>query len=204
MSAHVEIKRQLAVYRNLGAQARQAVDAHIARCVTCEAQKTAYDRMDSVLAAMDDPAPPPRLSAAMTAILNDEIGGTERERGVGGRLVLRRALLPATLALLVIVLVWLVIQANTPAKHGIAETPSLTASATPVALASPGRWRASNPMDVAALLATRYPAHSRAEARLFVTFAAAPRSRTLPNPSELTPAAATRVVDLSGHGAAYP
>ncbi|MCX6031354.1 MAG: hypothetical protein NT169_18905 [Chloroflexi bacterium] len=161
MRGHTEIEQQLAIYRSLTVAGQQAVDAHIRTCAACAARQTAYAEMDGSLARLQDPRPPAGLSRALDAIARGEKPASRGRAKASGRpLWPRRVFVPVGLALLLILGVWLVAQIVTPIRHEIAETPSVTPTATPLALASSqlgGAVIGSDPPD---RYATRRPERS--------------------------------------------
>jgi hypothetical protein len=138
MKRHAEIEKLLAVYRGLDAAGRSAVDVHVRSCAACAARQAAYMEMDSRLAGLADPRPSARLSSALDAILR----GARLPGRMPGRVPDRprwpqRLLVPVGLLLLLIFGIWLVVRLAMPPERTLAETPSVTPTATPLALASP-------------------------------------------------------------------
>jgi hypothetical protein len=138
MRGHIEIEKQLAIYRGLTAAEQRSVDAHVGSCGACAARQAIYAEMDGLIASLTDLRPSARLSQGLDAILRGERPTSREQANLAGRsLWLRRVFVPVGLALLLILSVWLVAQIATPIRHQIAETPSVTPTATPLALASP-------------------------------------------------------------------
>jgi anti-sigma factor RsiW len=138
MRGHTEITHQLAIYRSLNEDEQRAVDAHVRTCSICTARQAAYVEMDGALARLQDPLPPVRLARALGAIARGEKPASRTSAQASDKLLWpRRVFVPVGLALLLIFGVWLVTQLATPVRHEIAETPSVTPTATPLALASP-------------------------------------------------------------------
>ncbi len=161
MRGHTEIEQQLAIYRSLNADEQRAVDAHVRTCSVCAARQTAYAEMDGSLARLQNPRPSAGLSRALDAIARGERPASRgRVKASSRPLWPRRVFVPVGLTLLLVLGVWLVAQIVTPIRHEIAETPSVTPTATPLALASPqlsGGLIASDPPD---RYATRRPERS--------------------------------------------
>ena len=85
-----------------------------------------------------------------------------RARTVGARFP-RQVLLPAGVLFLLLLSVWLMMRVSMPVDHGVAQTPSVTPTETPTAVASPQNPGASGSAELLSWLATRYPAPPASE-----------------------------------------
>lgn len=158
MNRHVEIEKLLAVYSTLDESELRIVDEHATGCSLCAARRSAYAEMDAHLAGLPDPRPSADLSNALNAILQgDRPKNRPRVIVSDPRLAYRRVLLPVGLLLLLILCAWLIMRASTPIDRGIAETPSVTPTMTPAAMASPPRQTAISSVDKVGWLANRDP-----------------------------------------------
>jgi hypothetical protein len=143
MSGHTEIEIQLVIYRDLKTAEQRLVDAHVGSCSACAARQAMYAEIDGLIASLTDPRPSARLSQRLDAILRGERPTRRAPASLFGWAPSwrpprpMRVFVPIGLALLLILSVWLVAQITTPVRHQIAETPSVTPTATPLALASP-------------------------------------------------------------------
>jgi hypothetical protein len=191
MKGHIAIEKQLAIYRSLNAGEQRAVDAHVRTCGICAARQTAYTDMDGALARLQDLRPPARLSRALDAIVRGE-KPARRDLGQASSRPLwpRRIFVPVGLALLLILGVWLVAQLVTPLRHQIAETPSVTPTATPLALVSPTLRQATS--DAVAWRGTQPPDQATSPATAGAHVPTAALAAT-----QLTPAAFVRALPLS-------
>ncbi len=161
MRSHTEVEQQLAIYRSLNADERRAVDVHARTCGVCAARQTAYAEMDGSLARLQDPRPPARLLRALDAIARGEKPASRARAQASGRPRWpTRVFVPVGLALLLILGVWLVAQIVTPVRHEMAETPSVTPTATPMALASPQLGIGPAASDLPDWYVTRHPVPS--------------------------------------------
>jgi anti-sigma factor RsiW len=158
MRSHREIEKLLAVYNALDASELRIVDEHTRTCGVCAARRSAYAEMDAHLAGLPDPRPSADLSNALSAILQGD-RPTSRQRVIASdpRLTSRRVLLPVGLLLLLILTAWLIMRISAPVHRGIAETPSVTPTMTPAAMASPQRQAAISPVDQVGWLSNRDP-----------------------------------------------
>jgi predicted anti-sigma-YlaC factor YlaD len=161
MNGHAEMRKLLAVYDSLDAAARRAVDAHVKICPGCMAQQKAYAEMDARLVRLVDPQAPATLAAGLDGILRGERPQPRSHADVRERRwSARRMWMPAGLLLLLILGVWLVMRVSTPVDHSVAQTPSVTPTATPVASASPQGQGAAVTAESLSWLATRQPVPS--------------------------------------------
>jgi len=183
---HAEIQKLLAVYSGLDATERSAVDAHTRTCRACADRRAAYAEMDARLAALVDPAPPASLSKSLAHILHGEQSKARGRAATGDRRwSSRRVLVPAGLLLLLILSVWLIMRASTPVDHEIAQTPSVTPTSTPIALASPQEHHEIVSLELLSWLATRYPASPESGTAGYATAASPDERDSFPS----TPAA---------------
>lgn len=157
MRSHGEIKKLMAVYHTLDAAELRSVDEHVRTCAACAVRRAAYAEMDAHLAGLSDPKPSTKLSNAFNAILlGDRSIGRPRAIEPDGR-TYRRVLLPAGLLLFLLFAVWFIMRLSAPVHQGIAETPSVTPTMTPVAMAPPRHQAAISPVDQGGWLANRDP-----------------------------------------------
>ncbi|MBM4460030.1 MAG: hypothetical protein FJ011_20100 [Chloroflexi bacterium] len=177
MNGRHETVMLLAVYRSLNPAEQQAIHSHVASCRACALRRAAYTEVDRQLASLSAPELPASLSKPLAAVLAaraaprggaavaSRVGNpsefrarssrTRRQPGCAAAreqrspVVFRRALLPIGVFVLLTLGVWLVIRAVRPTQIQLAETPSVTPTATPLALATaPGLALASPQRDI--------------------------------------------------------
>lgn len=154
MSTHADIERMLAVYRSLDELQRRDLDAHVKVCSTCSDRWAVYELIDEQLAGLASPAP-----RSLAAIRAEVLRGPYLERLAPERAIghfFRQLMLPAGVLLILIVAVWLLLQLTAPMNGSVAETPSVTPSATPVVFASPQ----PTPIALVALRPVGHPARA--------------------------------------------
>ena len=135
MKAHADIQRMLAVYPSLDRVQQRIVDEHVGVCRACAEVRSAYRALDQQVAGLNNLPLPLTLAGRWSAPVR-------AERRAGGSspwltpVLLPRVVLPVVLLLILACGVWLLIHLSSPTSPGIAETPSVTPSATPIVLAS--------------------------------------------------------------------
>ena len=122
---HRKIKKLLAVYRNLGAAERNALDEHLRSCSSCAASLAAYEEMDRALAALPDPQPASQLLATLEVVAATHANQPQQTSRPRGQTRAARPwgwLAPAGLLLILAVLAALgVYQWAAPGKPGATE-----------------------------------------------------------------------------------
>jgi hypothetical protein len=135
MKAHVHIHRMLAVYPGLDNVQQRVVDEHIALCPACAEVRSAYQAMDQTLAGLEDARLPLALACGWSVSFRTERRPNDFPRWSIPTLM-QRIVLPLVILLILACGVWVLVRLSTPRSPGIAGTPSVTPSATPVVLAS--------------------------------------------------------------------
>lgn len=115
MKGHNKIRANLAVYDSLPVAEQAELDRHLRECSACAEQLAAYRRMDQKLARLHDPWPGPQVAHTVEAALNGRPAPASRPRPVQTRensatgapsFVFSRLLLPAAMALVFAISVW--------------------------------------------------------------------------------------------------
>ncbi len=69
MSEHSQVERQIAIYRELSAAERRAVDRHVQHCAACARTQAVYQAMDGALVRLPMPVPDAGLRSGFYAVL---------------------------------------------------------------------------------------------------------------------------------------
>jgi hypothetical protein len=137
MSKHNQVEQQLAIYRELSAAERQAVDRHVQNCAACARTQAVYQAMDRALVHLPTPVPDASLRPGFYAAL----AGAQPPQPLLTLVMGRLPALAAQLVLLVVLLVlgWTVWQGvdewmAQPAETAVSvtNTPEPTPTATTV------------------------------------------------------------------------
>lgn len=128
MKGHEEIERILASYRDVSAEERARVDAHVANCPNCAARLATYDEVDAKLTALPQPRLPARLKRPLAAVI------AERARpaasGNASGFVFGRSLAPAAAVVFVLIALTVVLASLDSTRIPVTSTPTLTLTTT--------------------------------------------------------------------------
>jgi hypothetical protein len=130
MNVHSDIQRMLAVYPSLDGVQQRAVDAHVRSCLACAEARSAYLAMDQQIADLDALELPPALSHRWSGAVREWPRRSDI-RSQSTTQLWQRVVLPIVLLLALAFGVWLLTRVSSQGSPGIAETPSVTPTATP-------------------------------------------------------------------------
>lgn len=134
MRRHTKYERLSAVYRELDPAERTSVDAHVRECSSCAARLAGYEQVDQSLQALPDLRLPAWLQRPWTRVSAGRGLAGSDQRGLGGiRAVFGRALLPASLIIVLVVGACLLFLSVTGDDLVVTATPTLTLTLTPTA-----------------------------------------------------------------------
>ncbi len=134
MRGHEEFERILAAYRDASPGERAAADAHVASCAHCAARLVGYEKTDSLVRGLDQPALPVRLAQPLQVVLRDRqsAGATHAAH----RFVLTPALASAAAIMLLLVALSVLMWSRDISRAPVTLTPTLTTTLTPTTVSA--------------------------------------------------------------------
>jgi hypothetical protein len=133
MKRHEEFERILASYREATPEEQAAAQVHMKDCTPCTARYQSYLKVDAALAALPQPALPPRLARPLGAVFADATRPSKSRPSQGFTL---RSFAPAGLVVFIVVALSMVLWSVGTVKPQATTTPTLTMTLTPTTIST--------------------------------------------------------------------